>query len=83
MFAEERSSRRRLFDRIAREGRQFMMDEDYDYFEADDEKEIRRLKEENKQKGYAPQAQPCDEPNTGGVNEPTTLWGKIKNYLKG
>ena len=96
MFAEERSSRRRLFDRIAREGRQFMMDEAYDYFEANDEGEKEPEKkpditwnmgdEENNDtptQKEDQQAGPCDEPNAKDADEPTTLWGKIKHYLKG
>lgn len=38
MYSAERSSRRLFFDRIAREGREFLKEEDYDFFGADDDK---------------------------------------------
>lgn len=39
MFEEERTSKRRFFDRLASHGRSFLMDEQYDYFEANEEPE--------------------------------------------
>ena len=39
MFEEERTSKRRFFDRLASHGRSFLMDEQYDYFESKEEDE--------------------------------------------
>ena len=39
MFEEERTSKRRFFDRLASHGRSFLMDEQYDYFESKEEPE--------------------------------------------
>lgn len=39
MFEEERTSKRRFFNRLASHGRSFLMDEQYDYFESKEEPE--------------------------------------------
>lgn len=39
MFELERTSKRRFFDRLASHGKSFLMDEQYDYFESEEESE--------------------------------------------
>lgn len=55
MFDAETSSKRRFFDRLHREGRHFMMDESYDYFDVDSKKEAEPKKD--------PEAEPQKEPD--------------------
>ena len=49
MFNIERSSKQRFFDRLHREGRQFMMEESYDYFNPSNEDAIKHDDEPEKE----------------------------------
>lgn len=52
MFETERSSKRNFFARLHREGRSFLLEEDYDYFHPGNEDAIKQDKEPEEPKGF-------------------------------
>ena len=52
MFEAERSSKRNFFARLHREGRSFLLEEDYDYFHPGNEDAIKKEEEPEEHKGF-------------------------------
>ena len=67
MFRTTRNRNTVFYDRIATHGKEFLMDENFDFFDSDDnkEKEEERNDTEDSQKGTS-----------------NSLWAKLKNHLK-
>ena len=98
MFEAERSSKRNFFARLHREGRSFLLDEDYDYFHPGNEDAIKQDKEQEKgpdivwDKTEEEKQQESSESEETIVKaektaeepeEPKGFFGKIKDYIFG
>ena len=97
MFELERSSKREFYARLHREGRNFMRQEDYDYFESNNQDE--EVTEKGPHIVWDPNddasSQPVDNSDddkqedtqsvktTEEPEEPKGFWEKVKNYIMG
>lgn len=84
MFRAESNSKRELFKRLHRMGRSFMMEDNYDYFNPDDENDQEPEKEpdivwdvkENKEQNNSESGD-----TTASPEKPKGLWDKVKGYI--
>ena len=96
MFEKERRSKDVFFYRLSREGKMFMLKDDFDYFEKERETpekegETDTLSTGNGQEAdgrESSEATPEQDATDGNANQETAgdnmgLWGKIKNFIKG
>ena len=97
MFETERSSKRNFFARLHREGRDFLMDNDYDYFHPGNEDAIKKEEEPEKEpdvlwdvmeeeKQDSPKLKEAVDESEKIVKEPEKpkgFFGKIKDYIFG
>lgn len=84
MFRAESNSKRELFKRLHRMGRSFMMEDNYDYFNPDDENDQEPEKEPDivwgvKENKVQNNSESGDTP--ASPERPKGLWDKVKGYI--
>lgn len=90
MFMTERSSKQLFFERLHREGRQFMMEDSYDYFHPGNEDAIKHedepekapdivwdMKDEQEKDAEEPQVSTDAEATTEEQEQPQGFWGRL------
>jgi hypothetical protein len=75
MFEMERSSKQQFYERLHREGRQFMMVDDYDYFHPDDPADEDTDKQVDEPE--EPQSSSDTETTVEEQEQPKGVWGRL------